>query len=98
MSVFSAVKSTVLKNSKIHRDKFKDSQNMILFIYTGSNCCGNSEKMDQLQLPEGFRPDFQPKYVSYIYKQIIFCCGNIRQKQGTVMFCGASLKKWGKAF
>lgn len=24
---------------------------------------GHSEKMDQLQLPEGFRPDYKPKYV-----------------------------------
>lgn len=25
----------------------------------------NSENMDELQLPEGFRPDFHPKWVYY---------------------------------
>lgn len=34
---------------------------LLLPVCTGNS--GNSEKMDQLQLPEGFRPDFKPKYV-----------------------------------
>lgn len=37
-------------------------------------CTGNSsssEKMDQLQLPEGFRPDYKPKYVFYILKKTL---------------------------
>lgn len=27
--------------------------------------------MDQLQLPEGFRPDYKPKYVFYILKKTL---------------------------
>lgn len=34
---------------------------LLLFVCTGHS--GHSEKMDQLQLPEGFRPDFKLKYV-----------------------------------
>lgn len=36
--------------------------NNILLLLVIDNS-GNSEKMDQLQLPEGFRPDYKPKYV-----------------------------------
>lgn len=37
---------------------------MLISLDTASS--KNSESMDELQLPEGFRPDFHPKWVYHL--------------------------------
>ncbi|TFK03038.1 L-lactate dehydrogenase B chain [Platysternon megacephalum] len=50
---------------------------------TANNSCGNSEKMDELQLPKGFRPDFQPKSLySESIKEMLTTFGTATYKVG----------------
>nr|XP_032652105.1 E3 ubiquitin-protein ligase UBR2 isoform X3 [Chelonoidis abingdonii] len=50
---------------------------------TANNSCGNSEKMDELQLPKGFRPDFQPKSLySESIKEMLTTFGTATYKIG----------------
>lgn len=54
-----------------------------MFYFFFFFCTGNSsssEKMDQLQLPEGFRPDYKPKYVFYILKKTLVSSQNDKVK------------------
>ncbi|XP_044285628.1 E3 ubiquitin-protein ligase UBR2 isoform X2 [Varanus komodoensis] len=58
-------------------------QNQETMTYSGISCCRKSEKMDELQLPEGFRPEFQPKNLySESIKEMLKTFGTATYKVG----------------
>lgn len=47
-----------------------------LAYFSGNPSCSNSEKMDELHLPEGFNPEFQPKYLFILLLKTVLLNAN----------------------